>query len=377
MLKVKVYQAGMAKALAICGETVSKRNVLPVLACVLLKGEGGRLAVRSTNLEEMSCLWIDALVSEEGAIALDARLLSDWVNAVKGGVIEIAEQAGSKASLKCGRNTATMKGNAGSEFPLMDASEPTVLQRVTAGDFCERVERAAFAASTDDSRPSMSSVRMELSDGVRLVATDGYRLSIAGARVDEPAGAETRCLLAPTAGILAVAAVAGLRKDALLEIGVVRDSLLSFQMELHTVDGLQEAQVLVNTVDAKYPDVWKIVPKEHTARVRVDTAEMQRALRVCSWFTADKKVQLEVGEDKIVLCATSSEVGENTVEVPAVVEGGVGLVMRFNVHYLLEAVAGAGTPSVVFEAKSAETPGVLHLPAEGEGYLHVLMPMVK
>src|SRR3990172_4955345 len=79
-MKVSCTQEALSRGLGIVGRTATARSPLPITSNVLIATDAGRLKLAATNLEiTMSC-WIDAQVDEEGAIAVPARLLTDFVN---------------------------------------------------------------------------------------------------------------------------------------------------------------------------------------------------------------------------------------------------------------------------------------------------------
>src|SRR3989304_7516757 len=79
-MKVSCTQEALSRGLGIVGRAVAVRSPLPITSHVLIATDAGRIKLAATNLEiTMSC-WIDAQVDEEGAIAVPARLLTDFVN---------------------------------------------------------------------------------------------------------------------------------------------------------------------------------------------------------------------------------------------------------------------------------------------------------
>ena len=78
---------------------------------------------------------------------------------------------------------------------------------------------------------------------------------------------------------------------------------------------------------------------------------------------------------KVVVSANSAEMGDNTGDLDASVDGEEQQV-AFNGKYLREALEALNAPQVRLEITGPASPGILR-PAGGEsnGYLHVIMPM--
>ena len=79
-MRIGVLQENLAKALSIVGRAVSSRSTMPVLGNILLEARDNQLRLAATNLEIGVNCWIGAVVEDEGAITVPARLLMDFVS---------------------------------------------------------------------------------------------------------------------------------------------------------------------------------------------------------------------------------------------------------------------------------------------------------
>ena len=88
-MKISLIQENLAKALSHINKAVSNRPNIPVLANVLLETEKGQLKLSSTNLEIGISTWIGATIEIEGKLTVSAKLLSEFVNSLKSGKLEL------------------------------------------------------------------------------------------------------------------------------------------------------------------------------------------------------------------------------------------------------------------------------------------------
>src|SRR5512135_636381 len=91
-MKVQVLQEDLGKALSICSRFSATRVQLPVLANVLLETQKGKLRIASTNLEISISFLIGAKVEEEGSITVPSRLITELINNLKPGQINLNSQ---------------------------------------------------------------------------------------------------------------------------------------------------------------------------------------------------------------------------------------------------------------------------------------------
>ena len=88
-MKITCLQENLAKGLATVGRAVATRSTLPILSNILLETDQRRLRLAATNLEIGVSCWIGARVEEEGRITVPARLLTEFVNSLPPGQIEM------------------------------------------------------------------------------------------------------------------------------------------------------------------------------------------------------------------------------------------------------------------------------------------------
>ncbi|HOU41020.1 MAG TPA: DNA polymerase III subunit beta, partial [Promineifilum sp.] len=184
-MKISCKQENLAKGLSIVGRAISPRSTLPVLGNVLLAVDNGRLRLSATNLEIVITCWIGATVQEAGATTVPARTFSELINALPADHVDLTlNKTTETLHVNCGKVQANIKGINADEFPVIPEPdqenrvrmEPAVLKRVIA--------QVAFAAATDDSRPSLTGVLTTFEGNrIMMAATDGFRLSVRSAQL--------------------------------------------------------------------------------------------------------------------------------------------------------------------------------------------------
>ena len=106
--------------------------------------------------------------------------------------------------------------------------------------------------------------------------------------------------------------------------------------------------------------------------------ECLRAARTASIFARDSsgivRLHIQPGSPgALQFVARADEVGENSAEMDAEVEGDEAKI-AFNAKYLTDVLGVIGTDRVALEVTTPSSPGVLR-PKDTENYIHVVMPM--
>lgn len=373
-MKVSCLQENLAKGLSIVSRAVAVRSTLPVLSNILLATEQSRLKLSATNLEIGINCWIGAKVEEEGATTVPARLLSDFVNSLPPETIEMDFQARTQSlNLRCARYEANIKTIDAQEFPLILTSSED--HKITLGPDALRqmIEQVAFAAATDESRPVLTGVLAELSGStLTLAAADGYRLSVRTSTLEQEVE-EDMSIIIPARALQELARVSGEEQETIEMIIPSHRNQVFFHMT--------DIDLVSQLVDGTFPNYKQIIPKTYTTRTVVNTQDLLKAIRVAFLFARDAAniVRLNIipnggtESGRVVISATSAELGDNVNELEASIEG-EPIEIAFNAKYLIDVLSVIDAAQVSVETTTPSSPGVFK-PVGSSDFIHVIMPM--
>ena len=372
-MKVSCLQENLAKGLAIVGRAVATRSTLPVLSNILLSTDGSRLKLSATNLEVGINCWIGAKVEQEGATTIPARLLADFVNSLPAERIDLDLITRTQTlNLKSGRFEANIKGIDAQEFPLILVPEEDSRLALKPDLLRQMIDQVAFAAATDESRPVLTGVLADVSQGkLTLAAADGYRLSVRSVDLED-AEDRTISVIIPARALQELRRIAA-EQDQPVEMLVAPNRNQVF-FHMHDVD------LVSQLVEGSFPDYRQIIPASHNTRTIVSSGDFLKAVRMAFIFARDAAniVRLQIipgagGPARLIVAATSAEHGDNVSELDATVEG-APVEIAFNARYLIDALAAIDTAEVALETRDPSSPGVIR-PVGGGEFVHVIMPM--
>ena len=371
-MHLNCLQENLSHGLGVVGRAVATRTTLPITQHVLLTTDGGRLKLSATNLEIAVSTWVGAEILEEGSLTVPARLLTDFVNSLPRQPIEVTTEGLAKGiALKGAKVQASINGADAEEFPPIPSVEDGVATRIGAKELREAIHQVVFAAAVEDSRPVLTGVNVEL-DGAKLTlaAADGFRLAVHTTEMSEPVG-EKLSVIVPARTLTEVERL--LEGDEPVEVLVTpQRSQILFR--------LKNAEIVSQLIQGNFPNYAQLIPHERSTSVVVELAELQRATRTASIFAKDGsgiiRIQVTPGEGgagKLEVSSRAEEVGDNTGEMEASVDGGEGRI-AFNSRYLSDVLAVLGGEQVSLEMTTSSSPGVLRALGDDK-YVHVVMPM--
>ena len=374
-MKVTVLQENLARGLGVVSKAVSPRSTLPVLANVLIASDEGRLRLSATNLEIGITCWIPARFDEEGSTTVPARTFSDLVSMLPSDQVLLKLDPQTQTlNVRGGSSTNDIKCIDAQEFPPMPVPDFDGAVQINVGDFREMIHQVAFAASSDEARPVLMGVLVQVDkDKLTMAAADGFRLSVRKAVLSTPSSS-------PVSAIVPAQALKELAR-------VATDSEEPIYMVLpkgrgQVVFRVKDVEVVSQLIDGTFPDYQQIIPRSYKSRTLVSTSSLLKACKQAEIFAREgsnvarfniKSAQGEMQPSEVEISATSEETGKNETIVEATVDGG-GLLIAFNVKFLREALEVIRTPNVALETSAPNAPGVVK-PVGDDQFLHVIMPM--
>jgi len=377
----------LAKGLSIVGRAVSPRSTLPVLGNIMLATDRGRLRLSATNLEIGIHCWIGAKVEDEGATTVPARLLTEFVNSLPPERIDLSLVVRTQSlNLKCARYEANVKGIEASEFPMIPTAEPDGMVALEPKGLRRMIEQVAFAAATDESRPTLAGVQATFRDNLfTLAATDGYRLSVRQTQLAQPV-VEPISVIIPARSLVELGRIIGqLPEPEEEEQAAVQVTITPARNQI--LFHMRNVDLVSQLIEGAFPDYQVIIPKSYRTRTTLATGAFLKAVRVASLFAREGSniVHLQVtpadgsaeqpARGTVTLTATSADLGDNVSEMDALIEG-MEIEIAFNAKYLMDVLSVIDTEQVVLETTSPTSPGVIRpVGAGSEVFTHVIMPM--
>lgn len=334
---------------------------------------GVRMEVRGDVLE---CLATDSELGIEtlsqvsgvsdGSCVVQGRLTLDIVRALAPGAVTI-EADDEEARISSGRSNFNVRTSPEADFPKLAKPEGKEAQ-VSAADLAEALRQVVRAASSDMERPSLTGVLLAAEEGgLRLVATDSYRLAVrdlggavlleAGKRVLLPARSlgELQRLLGASAAANQTVAV---------QVGEVEASFV--------LDGVRLTTRLLR---AEFPEYARLIPSSYPNRLVIAKEPFLEALRRVRLLVRDvtSSVRMTMRADRVELVATASDVGQAAEDVDATYEG-QELLVAFNPTFLIDGIEAIPSDEILIETLDGAKPALIRA-VDSIEYRYVLMPV--
>jgi DNA polymerase-3 subunit beta len=323
--------------------------------------DGDTLTVTGTDLELTIRLSVDVGGERNGAAVVPARLVGDIVKALPAGAVHV-ELGDDEMSISAGRSQFSVRPLSLDDYPSQ--AEPSAdAVTLPAEAMADALRQVVRAASTDDARAVLTGVLLASDeDGLRMVATDSYRLAV-------------RDL--PDTGVLASGQKVLIPGRALSELQRLLGDVEELQVRLGDREATFEAggtRLSTRLIEGEFPNYRNLLPSSYPNLLTVGKAAMLEAIRRVKILAQDSTpVRLTLGGDTVQLTAITQDVGNAVEEIDASYDG-TEMTVAFNPDYLASGIDAIDSDDVTLATMDPMKPAVLRGVGRDD-YLYLLMPV--
>ncbi len=348
---------------------VPPKTTISILTCILLDMRNGKLSLTGTDLEISITTSLDVDSTEEGSVAIPGKILVEIVRELPDVPLNIFSDADNKVTIKTEKGEYKLSTQPKEDFPQISVEEGELSFRMDSGLLGRMAEQTMFAVSTDELRPALTGINMELLPGeIRFVASDGHRLAKITINNSLITDDVRRNLIIPTKTLHLL--LRNFEDDANVGLQIGED---------HIVFILARAVVYSKLISGTYPNYERVLPKNNELRLQINRELLISSLRRVSIFSSSltHQVRLMVAADEVTIRSEDIEFGAEAKEVIPASFNGEWLQIGYNSNYLMDVLRHLEGEEVVFELKDVTSAAIIK-PVErreGEEVLMLLMPI--
>jgi len=361
-LRFRCERDVLADALASAGRAVTNRGgSLPALSGIRFELEGNDLRLTGSDLDLTITVRIPVAGGRAGSAVVPAKLVAEIVRSLPPGKVEV-EADDEQATISAGRSVFTVRTIPAHEYPQLPEPAAETVQ-LDAAEFAEALGQVVPAASVDDARPILTGVLMAAEgDGLRLVATDSYRLGVR----DLPGTS----VLAEGQEVIVPSKALGELRRLLGDAGTITLRLGERDVAFEVGDVVLTTRL----IEGEFPKYRSLIPTSHPNRLRVGREALLDALRRVRLLAREgAHVRLRMKPDELELEAITQDVGEAHEVLDATYEG-TELTVAFNPEYLIAGIEATPTDEIALETVDSLKPALIH-GLNGSEFLYLLMPV--
>jgi len=369
-MELTIQRDDLLRGLQKSQSVAERRSSMPVLSNVLLEAKDQQLHLTATNLEVSFTGSHQADIVKEGAITIQARKFYEIVKELPFPEIRIIEKENQWVNISSGSTEYNLVGLSADDFPQIAQYDDVDWVEMEAAILKEMIDKTIFAVSTEETRYNLSGIyfeKLEAEDpvGLKLVATDGHRLSLIQKPLPEVAkfGFE-KGIIIPRKGMQEL--------SRLLEEGE------RVEVKFHentAIFRIEESTLIMRLIDGDFPDYNTVIPKDCKRVLEIDRARFMEMLRRMSIISTDRYrgIRCKIRPENMEIISNNPEIGDAREEISVTYQG-EEMTIAFNPRYFMETLAVMKS-KVISARMIDESSACIISGEEDEGFFSVVMPM--
>ncbi len=368
-MKFIVSSSLLLKNLQQINGVISTNTVLPILEDFLFEIKDKKMNVLATDLETVMCVQLEVESKTNGRVCIPAKILIESLKNIAEQPLTFNIDKNFGVEITSDNGKYKVMGENPDNFPKEPVAEDTVELSMSSTAFLSGISRALISVSTDDLRPAMTGVLMELSKKhVQFVSTDAHRL-MRYKRTDVNCPTDHQFII-PKKPLT-------LLKNVLPEN---EDTLTISYNENHLFIQHETTKLICRLIDARFPDYKVVIPANNPFKLTVNKNDFQGALRRVSIFSnkSTNQVILTISGSELQLASQDEDFSFEGNERMACQYDGEDLQIAFNAKFMIEMLGAVDSEEIIIELSSPNKAGIIR-PKEqdaAEDIMMLVMPLM-
>jgi DNA polymerase-3 subunit beta len=352
-MELSIDRNELLRGLARVQSIIERRTNMPILSTVLLKTSGSAIDLSATDLEIGYQQRVPAEVSKDGSLAISGRKLFEILKESKGEAFIMKEKENQWVSMSDGVATFDLACMPADEFPVLAEPEGVSMIELEGTLVTEMIGKTIYAVTMEEVGFKLSGVLTQKIDQdgetlLRMVATDGHRLSLIDKQVN---GIELSKFCA--------------------DGGMVH---LGFRHN-YCVAKRENGMLIIRLLESRFPDYSTVIPKQTAFSIVVNRFTLLDAMRKMLILSDERSraVRIALENDRMELVSTNPDLGEARETISVKYEG-ERLEVGFNARYFVDVLQSMESEEVDLGFVDNSKPCILRGNVD-EGFLGLIMPM--
>jgi DNA polymerase-3 subunit beta len=369
-MEIKIDRNELLKSVSKVQSIIEKKSNMPVLSTILFTADGSTVRISATDLELGFQETINAQVIEEGSITLSGRKIFEILKETKAGEFHIKDKENNWIFISDGVARFNLASISPDEFPVFMKPEGVTMIPIEGETLVDMINKTIYAVTAEEAGFKLSGVLTEKvaidgKDYLRMVATDGHRLSL----IDKPfsnldALELKEGVMIPKKGMNELNKMAA--DGGTVEIGF---------KEKNCVAKKDNAFLVMRLLETNFPDYKAVMQRNEREPVNISKAALLEAMRKMLILSNERyrAVKITLENNVMDLVSTNPDLGEAQENIE-IKYSGERVEAGFNPKYFIDTLQSMQSETIHLDFTDSSKPFVLTGEAD-EGFVGLIMPM--
>lgn len=362
-MKVVFNKTDLIDATNIVLKAVSSKTTMPILTCILIEAANEEIKMTGNDLELAIETKVSGIISEEGSIAVDAKLFSDIIRKLPEGNITIA-QVGEVINISCEKSNFNIQGKNAEDFtrfPSIETNEYICISEFTLKDV---IRQTIFSVAQNDNNKLMTGELFEIEgDNLKVVSLDGHRISIRNIKLRE--NYKQKKVIIPGKTLLEISRIIP---------GDSEKDVYIFFSDNYVVFEFGNTVVLSRLIEGEYFKIDKMLSSDYEVKMTVNKKDFLESIDRSLLLVreSDKKpIVMNISDEKLDV-SMNTVIGTLKEEIEIKKEG-KDLKIGFNPRFLSDALRAIDDEEVDIYMVNAKSPCFIR--DNDNSYIYFILPI--
>jgi DNA polymerase-3 subunit beta len=369
-MKFIVNSSYLLKQLSNINGVITTNPVVPILENFLFEIDKSNLKVTASDLQTSMITEITVESKEKGSIAVPARILLDTLKNLPDQPVTFSIDTTSYAiEISSDNGRYKLAGENATDFPKVPSVSNDFSANISSEILAKAVNNTIFATSSDELRPAMTGVYVNLGDkNTTFVATDGHRL-VRYRRTDIKSE-NGSAIIIPRKAL-------NLLKSTLPTENI--DVTIDFNMS-NAFFNFGNIRMICRLIDERFPDYENVIPSSNPIKMTINRTDLLGSLKRISIYAnkTTHQVRLKITGSELQISAEDLDFSNEANERLSCEHEGEDIEIGFNARFLIEMLSNLDADQIKLNMSASNKAGVI-TPAEkdkSEDVLMLVMPVM-
>lgn len=364
-MKIVCSKNELTKGINIVSKAVPSRTTMSILECILIDATTDQIKLTANDMNLAIETVIEGSIEERGAIAIDQRMLSEYVGSFTGDEITIETISDNLVNIYCGKskfdNVEVKPASDFSAVPTVSRNQPVEISQFT---LREVINKTIFSIGDDKSNKLMTGVLFDINgDNLKVVSLDGFRISIRNIGLKN--SYESKKVVIPGKTLKEIVKIIN---------GGAEDMVNIYTTDNHVIFEYDETTVVSRLIEGEYFKIDQMIPEYFETEVTVNKKELLDIVNSASLLSREgdiKPINFTITDDNINISIKSNR-SDYTGDVSAQ-KTGSDLKIAFKPKFMIDALKVIDEENIGMYMIDKKSPCVIK--DEANSYIYMLLPV--
>ncbi|MCR5627078.1 MAG: DNA polymerase III subunit beta [Lachnospiraceae bacterium] len=363
-MKISCSKSELLNGVNIALKAVPNRTTMNILECIMIIVENGSIKLISNDTEMGIETTIKGNITENGIIALDAKLFSDVIRKLPEGDISIEVKDDLTTTIKCMKLKFNLPGRSGDDFVMLPSVKKDESITISQFTLKEVIRQTIFSVSDNDSNKLMTGILFDIEDDkLKVVSLDGHRISIRNIGLRKQYN--NRKLIIPGKTLGEISKILS---------GEVEKEVNIYYTDKHVLFEFDNTILVSRLIEGEYFQYNQMFSEKYDTKITINRKSFLESIERATLLAkeGDKKPVIIGIEDDAIEVRMNSTIGSLNEFIDVTKEGN-NLQIGFNPKFLIDALRVIDDEEIKLYMMNAKAPCFIE--DDEKKYTYIVLPV--